>query len=230
VFIAYATDSGSIAQDGEGKHSPFTQALLRNLQKPISIDDMFSLVTKEVRLITKHKQRPYKYASLESIVCLAGNCSGTPTSDSEVDPIEFATRSEAQELQIALQTKNSDALETYLQKYPETSRQIEVREAISSLKRSEFDEWTLFEVSNQKIPHFMKLSTIDLIENRVAVRQRIIPEPPITLGPKVFADAAYVEMVTVFDCQQPRTAIAEHTVFNKLGEVLSHYSGRTPAI
>jgi uncharacterized caspase-like protein len=58
VFIAYATEAGSIADDGSGKHSPFTQALLRNLQKAISIDDMFSLVTKEVRLITKNTQRP----------------------------------------------------------------------------------------------------------------------------------------------------------------------------
>jgi hypothetical protein len=51
VFIAYATDAGAVADDGNGKHSPFTQALLRNIQKPISIDDMFSLVTKEVRLV-----------------------------------------------------------------------------------------------------------------------------------------------------------------------------------
>jgi uncharacterized caspase-like protein len=56
VFIAYATDAGMIAADGQGEHSPFTQALLRNLQKPISIDDMFSLVTKEVRLITNNAQ------------------------------------------------------------------------------------------------------------------------------------------------------------------------------
>lgn len=53
VFIAHATDAGSIADDGHGPHSPFTQALLRNIQKPISIDDMFSLVTREVRLVTK---------------------------------------------------------------------------------------------------------------------------------------------------------------------------------
>jgi hypothetical protein len=44
IFIAYATDAGAVADDGSGKHSPFTQALLRNIQKPISIDDMFSLV------------------------------------------------------------------------------------------------------------------------------------------------------------------------------------------
>jgi uncharacterized caspase-like protein len=36
VFIAYATDSGAVALDGTGQHSPFTQALLRNLSKSIS--------------------------------------------------------------------------------------------------------------------------------------------------------------------------------------------------
>src|SRR6202043_1306685 len=64
IFIAYATDSGSIAADGAGKHSPFTQALLRYMQELMSIDDMFSFVTKEVRLVTDNAQRPYKYASL----------------------------------------------------------------------------------------------------------------------------------------------------------------------
>ena len=71
IFIAYATEAGAVAEDGNAEHSPFTQALLRNLQKPISIDDMFSLVTKEVRLVTKNTQRPYKYASLENILCLS---------------------------------------------------------------------------------------------------------------------------------------------------------------
>jgi uncharacterized caspase-like protein len=52
VFIAYATDAGSVALEGDGRHSPFTQALLRNVKKPISIDDMFSLVTREVALVT----------------------------------------------------------------------------------------------------------------------------------------------------------------------------------
>ena len=100
IFIAYATDAGSVADDGSGKHSPFTQALLRNMQKSISIDDMFSLVTKEVRLVIKNAQRPYKYASLENIVCVAPNCS-TSTNSVPVSPIEQAQRSETDELQVA---------------------------------------------------------------------------------------------------------------------------------
>lgn len=76
VFIAFATAAGSVAQDGDGQHSPFTQALLDNMKNPVSIDDMFSLVTRQVAASTKNAQRPYKYASLESIVCLTSACGG----------------------------------------------------------------------------------------------------------------------------------------------------------
>ena len=132
MFIAYATEAGSVAQDGEGGHSPFTQALLKNLNKPISIDDMFSFVTREVLLVTKDKQRPSKYASLRDIVCLTG-CSAAP-SPADTDIIEQAKHSETEDLQIALQTKNTDALEAYLHKYPESTKQDEVLSEIARLK------------------------------------------------------------------------------------------------
>ena len=75
IFIAYATDSGNVALDGDGQlNSPFTQALLKYIKQPVSIDDMFSMVTKEVRQETKNAQKPYKYASLDGVVCLSGKC------------------------------------------------------------------------------------------------------------------------------------------------------------
>ena len=75
VFIAYATESGDVASDGRGSNSPFTTALAEHISKPISIDDMFSLVTRDVRRLTNNAQRPFKYASMESVVCLSGPCS-----------------------------------------------------------------------------------------------------------------------------------------------------------
>jgi hypothetical protein len=82
IFIAYATDAGNVALDGEGQsNSPFTQALLKYIKQPVSIDDMFSMVTKDVRATTKNAQKPYKYASLDGVVCLSGGCS------SEFSPI-----------------------------------------------------------------------------------------------------------------------------------------------
>ena len=70
IFVAYATDDGNIALDGEEGNSPFTQALLQYIKEPISIDDMFTLVTKQVRKKTNNQQRPYKYASLDGILYL----------------------------------------------------------------------------------------------------------------------------------------------------------------
>jgi hypothetical protein len=76
IFIAYATDAGNVASDGISgdKNSPFTAALLQYIKQPVSIDDMFSMVTKDVRQKTKNTQKPYKYASLEGVICLPGKC------------------------------------------------------------------------------------------------------------------------------------------------------------
>lgn len=76
IFIAYATDAGNVASDGLSgdKNSPFTSALLRHIKQPVSIDDMFSMVTKDVRQKTKNSQKPYKYASLDGVICLSGSC------------------------------------------------------------------------------------------------------------------------------------------------------------
>ena len=91
VFVAYATDSGNVALDGDGVNSPFTKALIKYIKRPVSIDDMFSMVTKDVLRETKNVQKPYKYASMDSIVCLPGGCqsaddgSHSIRSDSQVD-------------------------------------------------------------------------------------------------------------------------------------------------
>ena len=75
IFIAYATEAGNVALDGDGQNnSPFTKALLKYIKQPVSIDDMFSMVTKEVRRETNNAQKPYKYASLDGVVCLSGKC------------------------------------------------------------------------------------------------------------------------------------------------------------
>ena len=70
IFIAYATDSDSVASDGSDGNSPFTSALAKFISEPISIDDMFSKVTREVRQGSNNTQRPYKYASIEGVVSL----------------------------------------------------------------------------------------------------------------------------------------------------------------
>jgi hypothetical protein len=227
IFIAYATDSGSIAADGSGKHSPFTQALLRYLQQPMSIDDMFSLVTKEVRLVTNNAQRPYKYASLEAIVCLTGPCSGrTAAAPVAVDTVQEIKRSEAEELQIALRANSVEALRTYLQKYPESARRSELLSTISRMMRAEFSEWTLYAANERGFPQFMKISSIKPIGDRVAVGIRYLIDP-IVSGNK-FPKGSYREDLMVTDCTKPVTAIAESRVTDAKGEPLYAYKWADP--
>lgn len=229
VFIAYATDAGAVADDGHGQHSPFTQALLRYMQNPISIDDMFSLVTREVRLVSKNAQRPYKYASLENIVCLTPVCSGTPIVNSG-DVVQQAKQSEEEDLQSALRTNNVAALDTFLRKYPDTSKSTDILNAVASLKRAEMTEWTLFEIGDKHNPQYMQLSSIQRFGDRAAVRMKSLVDEtkPKVFFNRPFPDAAYSEDLNVYDCTAPRMVVAEDSIFNKSGQLLYHYKFGDP--
>ncbi len=76
VFIAYSTQADAVAQDGEGANSPFAESFAKHLGENASIDDMFALVTRDVLQATKGFQRPFKYASMDTVFCLSGNCGG----------------------------------------------------------------------------------------------------------------------------------------------------------
>lgn len=74
VFIAYSTQADAIASDGQGQFSPFAEAFARHLDYAGSVDDMFSLVIRDVLASTRGLQRPFKYASLDGRLCLTSSC------------------------------------------------------------------------------------------------------------------------------------------------------------
>jgi outer membrane protein assembly factor BamD (BamD/ComL family) len=65
TMVAYAAKAGATADDGNGDHSPFTQALLDQLFEPgIGIRVAFGKVVDEVRTNTRGRQVPYLDGSL----------------------------------------------------------------------------------------------------------------------------------------------------------------------
>ena len=65
TLIAYAAKAGSTAEDGDGQHSPFTTALLKNLTIPgLDIRLAFGRVRDETLKLTANKQEPFVYGSL----------------------------------------------------------------------------------------------------------------------------------------------------------------------
>jgi hypothetical protein len=65
VLVAYAARDGTTANDGDGRNSPFTAALLRNIETPgLEISFLFRNVRDEVMTATKREQQPFVYGSL----------------------------------------------------------------------------------------------------------------------------------------------------------------------
>lgn len=67
VLVAYSAKHGTVAEDGKGRHSPFTEALLAHIEEPgLEINFLFRRVRDEVRKKTERRQEPFLYGSLGS--------------------------------------------------------------------------------------------------------------------------------------------------------------------
>jgi caspase domain-containing protein len=65
TLIAYAAKAGSTAEDGDGDHSPFTTALLKDLTVPgRDVRIAFGYVKDDVMKATSGRQEPFVYGSL----------------------------------------------------------------------------------------------------------------------------------------------------------------------
>src|SRR6516165_9167030 len=65
TLVAFAAKAGSTAEDGNGKHSPFTMAILNHLTAPgLDLRKAFGIIRDEVMAATNNKQEPYVFGSL----------------------------------------------------------------------------------------------------------------------------------------------------------------------
>jgi uncharacterized caspase-like protein len=73
TMVAFATSPGTVALDGKGQHSPFTEALLAHMETPgIDIDVMMKRVRGQVTRSTNERQQPWTNSSLTAEVFLNG--------------------------------------------------------------------------------------------------------------------------------------------------------------
>jgi caspase domain-containing protein len=83
TLIAYAAKAGSTAEDGEGQHSPFTTAILKNLTVPgLDIRLAFGRIRDDVMKSTAKRQEPFVYGSLGG-----GNISLVPAPVQQTAPV-----------------------------------------------------------------------------------------------------------------------------------------------
>ncbi len=71
TLIAYATQPGNVAADGDGNHSPFADGLLQYIESPgVEIRDILTQVRKHVIKKTLDRQIPWDHSSLVERVYL----------------------------------------------------------------------------------------------------------------------------------------------------------------
>ena len=86
TLVAYAAREGTIASDGQGRNSPYSEALLAHLEEPgLEVGLMFRKVRDAVLASTGGSQEPFVYGSLSSRgVYLAAGPVSTPAPSQRV--------------------------------------------------------------------------------------------------------------------------------------------------
>jgi uncharacterized caspase-like protein len=122
VLVAYSAKDGTLSADGEGRHSPFTAALLRHIETPgLEVGFLFRNVRDDVMKATNREQQPFVYGSLpREAIYLHPNAPATvavPATEPAAAPaptpdIEVAYWNSIRE------STNIGELESYLKSYP----------------------------------------------------------------------------------------------------------------
>jgi len=131
-YIMLATKDGEVAADGSGDHSPFSQALLDNIEmKDMEISELARRVRKEVREATDERQVPLTINSLEDAFYFSPSKDATsaapPLVDRRNDPEEERRRDQVFWESI----KDLDSIEmyhTYIERFPK-GQFVEIAEA-----------------------------------------------------------------------------------------------------
>jgi hypothetical protein len=92
TFIAYSTQPGNVALDGDGRNSPFTAALVKGVKEPgRNLTAVMIEVRKEVLAATSGKQVPWDHSALTgdfyfhlaAMPGVAGAAPGAPSADND---------------------------------------------------------------------------------------------------------------------------------------------------
>ena len=113
VLVAYSAKDGTTASDGDGRNSPFTTALLRNIETPgLEVTFMFRAVRDEVMVATNREQQPFVYGSLsrEAIYFKPPAQSGGPVATT-------APNAAAQAWEAVKNSNDAGVLESFLRYY-----------------------------------------------------------------------------------------------------------------
>ncbi|NVO14374.1 MAG: caspase family protein [Rhodoplanes sp.] len=141
TFIVYATQPDNVAQDGEGRNSPFTGSLLRHIDQPLSISDMIIEVRNEVIGETRGKQVPWDSSSLTGRFSfkIEGTITVTPQGGAPSVGAQPPADPRLPDMMAWIAAQGStdpQDFETYLKGFPDGLYARQARQRIEALRRT----------------------------------------------------------------------------------------------
>lgn len=122
MIVAYATQADQVAVDGAGRNSPFTSALVKNIDEPgLEVGSLFRRVAIEVDRATGGRQLPELWVTLRG---------------------EFYLNNRETDLQLWNRIRSTDdpgQLSDFLQRYPSSVLAPGVRERLDRIERTQAD-------------------------------------------------------------------------------------------
>ncbi len=129
TFLAYATDPGGVALDGEAGNSPFTLSLAEHISTPgMAIEQLFKKVRVDVLEETRGLQTPWDTSSLTQDFAFA----------IETETKIIAQRSEAEHWQAAITSRDPVQIMMFLRSYPESVHSDEANALLKSVLAESF--------------------------------------------------------------------------------------------
>ncbi|MCR9255836.1 MAG: SUMF1/EgtB/PvdO family nonheme iron enzyme [Alphaproteobacteria bacterium] len=140
TLIAYATEPGNVAYDGDGANSPFTGALLDYIEQPgLEVRQMLTRVRASVLQETEGQQRPWDSSSLLTDFYFAGSAGNAPPPVPQVTaalPSKPAAPDNAERVlwNAVKDTGDAEYIERYLDRYPNGFYRDEAKALIEEIR------------------------------------------------------------------------------------------------
>jgi len=135
VLVAYAAKDGTTAKDGDGRNSPYTSALLRNLERPgLEVGQMFRRVRDEVMANSNREQQPFVYGSLSSRPFYLNQTATLPATSSGAQVLAVPKAEDEAIWATIKESNDSQLLQQFLIKFPDSSHDADARERLAGLQ------------------------------------------------------------------------------------------------
>ena len=136
ILVSYAARPGTIALDGPGPHSVFTEVLLKNFEIPgLEINYMFRNVHDEVLEATDDEQEPAHYGSLsEKEIYLRPAPTSLTSKDAEPEAQQAGPPVDEIAWSFLRESSDPVALADFVHQFPASAYVADARQRIASLQ------------------------------------------------------------------------------------------------